>query len=108
MPTLEMAHHRRAERLVDGPPQRNDVAERLDHKLRVVAEVADGIAGRPATRILQRLGEVPVVERRHRLDTPGVQAVDQAPVEVEALLVNGAGAVRDDARPRGRGPESVL
>src|ERR1017187_559476 len=99
MPALEMADHCRAERLIDSYPPRNDVTERVEHDLCVLAEVTDGTAGSPAARILQRLRKVPVIERRRGLYSPGVQAIDQAPVEVEALLIHRPGAIGDDARP---------
>ena len=104
MPAFELADHGRAERLVHGDPERNGVAETVEHDLDVVAEVLDGVAGDPAAGILQGLRKVPVIERRHGLDVPGVQAVDQPPVEVEALLAHRAGAIGDDAGPRDREP----
>ncbi len=100
MPAFEMADHGGAEGLVDGDPLGHHVAEAIEHRLGVVTEVADHGAAGPAAPVLQWLRQVPVVERDHRLDTPGVQAVHQPPVEVEALLADRPGAVGDDPRPR--------
>jgi len=43
-----------------------------------------GGAGAPAAGLLQLLGQVPVVERRHRLDAAAEEFVDEPGVEVEA------------------------
>ena len=50
-------------------------------------------------RVLQRLGQVPVVERGPGLDAVLQERVDQAAVEVEAALVDRPGAGRLDPRP---------
>ena len=73
----------------------------------VVHEPADGIAIHPAAAFLQRLGQVPVVQRQVRLDAPLEQPVDEPVVEVEALLVPLARAERLDARPRDREPVGI-
>ena len=104
VPGLQVADHARAERLVHRHPDRDHVAEAVQHELHVVAEVGHGVAVHPAARVLQRLRQVPVVQGGHRLDAPGAQPVHQAPVVVEALLVDGAGAVRHDPGPADREP----
>jgi hypothetical protein len=86
-----VAQHRRAPRLVHRAPPADAVAEGLGHDRRVVAEAQRRLPGRPAPRVLQRLRQVPVVQRGHRLDVVGQQLVDEGPVEVEA---GGADAVR--------------
>ena len=83
------------------------VAEAVQHELHVVAEVGHGVAVHPAAGVLQRLREVPVVQGGHGLDAPGAQPVHQAPVVVEALLVDRAGTVRDDPGPADREPVGV-
>ena len=55
-------------RLVQGDPAADAVAERLGHDRGVVAEALGGVADRPAALVLQRLRQVPVVERGDRLD----------------------------------------
>ncbi len=104
VPGLQVADHARAEGLVHRHPDRDHVGEAVQHELRVVTEVGHGVAVRPAAGVLQRLREVPVVQGGYRLDAPGAQPVHQAPVEVQALLVDAAGAVRDDPGPADREP----
>ena len=60
--------------------------------LGVLREGVDGLAGRPAAAILERLRQVPVVQRDERLDAVREQLVDEAVVEVEAGLVHAAAA----------------
>ena len=57
---------------------------------------------RPAAAILERLRQVPVVERHARLDAASQQLVDQPIVEVEAALVDRALGLGQDAGPRDR------
>ena len=56
----------------------------------------------PAAAILERLRQVPVVERDERLDAVREQLVDEAVVEVEAGGVHAAAALGEDPRPRDR------
>jgi hypothetical protein len=57
------------------------------------------VVDRPASRVLERLRQVPVVERDVGCDPPRAQLVHEAVVEVEPRRVHGARAVGDDARP---------
>ena len=107
VPGLQVADHGRAERLVHCHPARDDVTEAVQHELHVVAEVRHRVAVHPAAGVLQRLRQVPVVQGGHRLDAPGAQPVHQAPVVVQALLVDGAGTVRHDPGPADREPVGV-
>ena len=91
-------------RLVDRQPRGVDVPQRLEHDRRVLPEPVRRVAHRPAAGVLQRLRQVPVVERDRRVDPPRQQPVDQPPVEVDPGLVDVAGARRLDARPRHREP----
>ena len=50
----------------------------------VVGEASAVVARRPAAAVLQRLRQVPVVQRGPRVDARGQQRVDQPVVEVEA------------------------
>src|SRR6202034_1087057 len=65
-------------------------------------EALRGVSRRPATGVLERLRQVPVVERRTRLDAPLEHRLDEAAVEVESGLVCGAPARRLDPRPSDR------
>ena len=97
-----VAHHRGHDRLVVGDPASHPIAEPGVHERRVVREALRGRALRPAAQVLQRLRQVPVVERRAGLDPGGEQLVDQPRVEVEPLRVGLARAERLHARPRDR------
>ncbi len=88
-----------APRLVERRPGGDAVAERLPDHAGVVGERLRGAADRPAALVLERLREVPVVQRRDRRDVPREQPVDEPGVEVEPRLVHGAAALGDDARP---------
>src|SRR5205807_1104154 len=66
----------------------------------VLREPLDDVAFGPAASVLQRLGEIPVVERRERHDAALAQPLRQTTVEVDPLLVDGAATVGLDARPR--------
>ncbi len=83
--------------LVLRDPGADPVAEAPDDGLHVLGEGADRVTGRPATAILERLRQVPVVEGRERLDPVREQLVDEAVVEVEPRRVRLA-ASRPGAR----------
>src|SRR4029453_17385315 len=72
--------------------------------LAVVGEAARGVAVRPAAGVLERLGQVPVIESRERPDPGREQRIDEAAVVVEAALVGLAAPDRLDARPGDREP----
>ena len=74
-------------RLVVGDPLRHDVAELLAHQRRVVGEALGGVARRPPAHRLAGARQVPVVERRHRLDPALEQTLDEPPVELDAAPV---------------------
>ena len=95
---------RRAPRLVQGRPVAHPVAQRLVDDGGVLHEAAHHLAAGPAAGVLERLREVPVVQRDPRLDAALQQAVDQPRVEVEALGVGRAAALRLDAGPGDREP----
>src|SRR5690606_14593988 len=58
-----------------------------------------GVPGGPAADVLQRLRQVPVVERHVRRDAGGEQGIHEPVVEVQAFGVHRAGAVGDDPGP---------
>lgn len=70
--------------------------------LHVVDEALAGLAVVPATGILQRLRQVPVVERWHGLDAALQQRIDQPRVMVEAGGIRRAAPIGLDPRPRDR------
>jgi len=67
--------------------------------IRHVRECLGGVAGLPPAAILQRLRQVPVIERRKRGDAVGDKVVEEPFVEVEALRIWRAGALREYPRP---------
>src|SRR5690606_9029751 len=90
-----------AQRLVEGGPVIDPVAEGLVHGDRVVEEALRGVSVRPAAGVLDRLRKIPVVEGEPGQDAVLEQLVDEATVEVDALRVDGAvGGL--DARPAHR------
>ncbi len=85
--------------LVQGHEVLDAVGEMFGDVAGVVGEGFGGVAGLPAAFVFEGLGEVPVEERAVGLDVGGEELVDEAVVEVEALGVGRAGALREDARP---------
>ncbi len=69
----------------------------------VALEIGDDASVFPAAVfILQRLGQVPVIEGKHRLNLVGKQGIDEFFIEGEPRLVHLAAAGRVDARPAHR------
>ena len=90
------------ERLVEGDPQRDPVAEAGGGEVGVVGEAGGGVPGEPAAAVLQRLRQVPVEERDHRVDAAVQQHVHQPVVEGEAGGLTGPGPVGLHPRPGDR------
>jgi hypothetical protein len=86
--------------LVERAPHRHAVAEGAIAHARVVGEPVGDVAIEPAATIVERFGEIPVIERRRRLDVALQQRIDQPRVEVDALLVDATRALGKDAAPR--------
>ena len=74
------------QRLVEDHPVLHPVAERVGHHADVLLEPADDVAVRPAAAVLERLGQVPVVQRDPRFDAGFEARVDDPGVEVEPGL----------------------
>src|SRR5262249_13153184 len=98
----QVAARREDVRLVEDHPVRHAVAERPHHQLAELSEAARQVAIRPAARVLERLRQVPMVERGEGPDARLEQPVDQAAVVVEPGPVRRAASVRLDARPGDR------
>jgi hypothetical protein len=99
---LGVAEERDHPRLVVGDPLRDHVAELLRHQPRVLGEALGRVARRPAAAVLQRLREIPVVQRGDRLDPALEQPLDEAAVEADAARVERAAPVRLHPRPGDR------
>ena len=78
-----VAERREDVRLVEDDPVRHAVGERLDHRRGVVGEAVRGVAVGPAAGVLERLRQVPVVERREGPDAGGEERVAEPAVVVE-------------------------
>ena len=85
-------------RLVERGPYGHAV-ERLEHQCAVVGEPVGDVAIEPSAQVVQRGGEVPVVERRHRFDVRGDERVDQPPIEIDTALICAPLSVRQHATP---------
>ena len=99
-----VAVERRHVGLVDRYPVLDAVGVPRADQGGVLGEGLDGVAVEPAAVVLEGLREVPVVERHHRRHARVEQAVDEAVVEVEALLVGHAAPAWQHPRPRDREP----
>ena len=99
VPPDAVAHERVRPRLVEGDPVADPVPESVRHDCRVLRHALDDHRVGPAAGILERLRQVPVVERGPGLDAAGEEAVDEPVVEVEPGLVHRAAARRLDPRP---------
>jgi len=95
----KMAEESDAPGFVDGGGSRQAIAELFGHQRGVVGEPIGDIAVHPAAAILQGRGKIPVIKGGIGFDAPLQHAVDQAVVEIDAGLVDGAGAFGDQARP---------
>ena len=92
----EHCHH---PRLVVGEPILHPITQSVLHRDRVLHEPFGDVTVHPPTQILQRLGQIPVVQRRHRLDAFGQKIVDEPIVKRETGLVEGPRTQRLDTRP---------
>ena len=68
-------------------PVGDEVAEVVEEDRRILGEPVDDVARRPAALVLERLGQIPVVERRERRDPSLEHALDERAVEVEAARI---------------------
>ncbi len=97
-----VAEERRAPRLVQRRPVGDPVGEAFVDGGGVVGEAQRGVTGRPAAGVLERLRQVPVVQRDPRADAGTEQLVDEPLVEPEAVGGQRPGAVGLQARPGDR------
>ena len=96
---VEVAAVRDDPGLVQRRPHPHPAVERAEHHARVLGEPAGDVAVLPAAAVLEGRGQVPVEERRVGLDAGLAEGVHEPAVEVEALLVDPAGALGQHARP---------
>ena len=84
-----VTEHRENPGLVERHPVLHAIAECVGHYGSVVSKNFGEVAIGPSAGILERLRQIPMIERHPRLDVPLEHLVDDAVVEVEALLING-------------------
>src|SRR5258708_37182816 len=78
---------------------RAPVAEPPRHIAGIIGKRFDGVARLPSALVLERLRQIPVVERGKRFDAGLEQRIDEAAVEVEALRIRLTDALGKDSRP---------
>ena len=82
--TALVTEHRRHPRLVVSGDRNDAIAQSPRHDLRIVGEAIGGISRQPATvATLQFRRQIPVIQRRVRLNVAFQQAIDQSFVERE-------------------------
>src|ERR1044071_7467916 len=90
-------------KLVDSEDVFHSISQSRRNVAGVIRERLRRLASFPTTEtILQRLRQVPVIERGERLNAIREQLVDKAVVKVEALRIRWTITVRKHARPRDR------
>ena len=89
-------------RLVDRDPALDPVTQTARDDCCVVDKRIDGGGVVPTTLVLERLRQIPVVERRPRLNTRLQQRIDQTVVPIQAGPIHRSDAERQDARPGDR------
>ncbi len=99
MDAVGMAEEGEDGRLVERHPILDTVAQVRREQRGVVGEPAHDLRVGEAAAVLQRLRQVPVEQVDQRLDARAEQGVDEALIEVEAGLVDGASPRGQDARP---------
>ena len=99
LPPAAVGLDREAADFVERDPVLHAVPERADDRVRVPREGVRHDARAPAALGLERLRKVPVEHRHPRGDPMLEHRVDQALVEGEALLVQRAMALGEDAGP---------
>lgn len=94
-------------RLVDRRPHRYPVAESVEHVRGVVAKPIRDVAIEPATAVIERSRQIPMIERDVRDDVGREKLVDQPRVEVEPGIVDSPSAIGKNAAPRNAEPISL-
>ena len=99
MKAQQMPKERHHQRLVVRNPMMHAITQPLGHDVRVLSKGVAGVAVHPAARVLQWLGQVPVIERGVGVDLGGQQFIDQPIIKVQTSLVDLAPPGGQNARP---------
>jgi len=99
-----VSEQREDRRLVKGRKALDAVAVAAGDEGRVVGEPAGRVPDGPATQILERLRQVPMIKAKPRLDAGGQQRIDQPIVERKSGLVDPPPPLRQQPRPGDREP----
>ena len=94
---VAVVHH--DPRLVERHPARHAIVEGAEAGARVLGEPVRDVAIEPAAARVERLGEIPVVERDHWRDVLGEERVDRACRRRRARGVDLARALWEDSSP---------
>ena len=95
----DVAEVRATPRLVLRDPPAHAITEALSRHLGILGEGKGSVAIAPATMLIEREGQIPVVQGRDGGNTPREQVVYETAVEVETELVWLAAPLRQDAGP---------
>ncbi len=90
--------------LVDREKVADAIGEFLRNVTGIVGKRLRRIARLPTSLVMQRLRQIPVIQRCKRLDARAFQFIDQATVEVQPFRIRSTGSLRKDSRPRDREP----
>jgi hypothetical protein len=101
---VPVPEHRRHPGLVLCYPVGGALTEGAGHETCVAGKRIHGMPGGPSSLVLQRLGQIPVIQRDERGDPPGVETGDETAIEVEPGLIDPPVAIGDDPWPGDREP----
>ena len=91
--------------LVDGEDVLHPIGQLGGHVSRIGRERGRRVARFPAASVfLEHLRQIPVIERRVRLDAVREKFIDETVVEIETLRIGLTSALREHARPGDREP----
>ena len=102
MPPLQMADAHKALRLVQGHPILYLVRQGFHHNFGVRCKPIRDLRVLPSALQIQRIRQIPMVQRYHRLNARGFQLPHKALIELNAFLVDFSRAIGQDAGPADR------
>src|SRR5450755_2132866 len=82
---------------IEGNPPGDTISQTARYHLGIVSESFGGLTREPASPLMQRQGQVPMIERRHRADPSCQQSIHQAIVEIETTHIDHPGSLRENA-----------